>query len=348
MEGDGRWVIGTDPLDRALARYVEAVRTEFQIRKLAARPGDARLALLISEDQILLRAVEHAEQGQEFQDLVQQAAAVYCPERAADGSLSTLYRQIGEFFQISGIYCELFDGRPVQHDERLSRLKASLEATSQTITHNAPIEWVYFGKAAIRFGEFEVRRLPMTELEAIFSDRVRRIFYPWARISAGELAEYWFLVAKETVAVDPAGKVPLRLSFQVDPHCPRFSAPIDHALSLLALGDWVTRAPLAPDGRPRMSDGLDALTLARVTLVPFVISVSTNCLKRLRRAPDTSVLTWVEEVDARTGETSSALTSTHTGTRPRLKDSNNSSRARSATWMRSVLTNSSGPSWTLP
>jgi hypothetical protein len=150
-------------LDQPLARYLEAVKMEIQNRKSAARPADARLAVLISENQILLRAVEHVEKGQEFQDLVREAAALYYPEGLAKGSLGKLSRQSAEFFRVSGIYCDVFDGQPFQHKEQLAHFKASFEATARTITHYAPIEWVDFGKETIRFGEFEIRWLMTAE-----------------------------------------------------------------------------------------------------------------------------------------------------------------------------------------
>jgi hypothetical protein len=276
-------------LGQALARYLQAVKIEIQNRKSAARPANVRLAVLISENRILLRAVENAETGQEFQDLVRAVAAVYYPEGLANGSLSTLSRQSGEFFRLSGIYCDLFDGQPVQPDEQLAHFRASLEAPTRTVNYYAPIEWVDFSKETIRFGEFEIRLLKTAEMEAIFSNRIRRIFYPWARVSAAELDGYWFLIAKETVPVDPPGISFFRIP-GVDPHRPRFSTPIDRALSLLALADWATRPPPAPDGAPQKVAGPDAPKWPLPQLVPFVLSVSTNCLEWPRRPPDTSVL----------------------------------------------------------
>jgi len=289
-------------LGQALAQYLEAVKMEIRNRKSVARPADARLAVLISENQILLRAVEHAEKGQEFQNLVREAALLYYTEGLAKGSLSKLSRQIAEFFRLSGIYCDLFDGRPVQLQEQFARLKAGLEATLRTVTYYAPIEWVYFGKEAIRFGEFEIRLLTTAEMDASFSDRIRRVFYPWARVNAAELAGYWFLIAKESVPVDPPGKSFIRLNFGVDPHRPRFSTPIDRALSLLALGDWAIRRS-APAGKPQKTADLDTSEWPLPELVPFVISLSTNCLEWPRRAPDASVLNRVDDIDAQTGET---------------------------------------------
>jgi hypothetical protein len=109
------------------------------------------------------------------------------------------------------------------------------------------------------------------------------------RVSAAELDGYWFLIAKETVPVDPPGISFFRIP-GVDPHRPRFSTPIDRALSLLALADWATRPPPAPDGAPQKVAGPDAPKWPLPQLVPFVLSVSTNCLEWPRRPPDTSVL----------------------------------------------------------
>jgi hypothetical protein len=197
---------------------------------------------------------------------------------------------------------DLGDCHSVDPNEQFATFKASLEAPARTITYYAPIEWVYFGKDTIRFGEFEIRRLKTAEMGAIFSDRIRRIFYPWSRVGTTELAGYWFLIAKETMPVDPPGKSFFRIRVRVDPHRPRFSTPIDRALSLLALGDWAKRRPPAPDGTPQKTVHLDTAQWPLPELVPFIISVSTNFLESPRRAADTSVLNRVDNIDAQTGE----------------------------------------------
>ena len=290
-------------LGQALAQYLEAVRLEILNRKSVARPADARLAMLITEDQILLRAVEHAEKGQEFQGVVRETASLYYPEGRARGSSDKLAQQVAEFFRLSGAYCDLLDGKVVQPEELLSRFQTAFEAKSQTVTHYVPIEWVSFGKEVICFGDFKIRQLTTAEMEAIFSDRIRRVFYPWARVNEAELAGYWFLIASETAPVDPPGKsISFRIDVRVDPHRPRFSPPIDRALSLLAIGDWATRRPL-PAGKPREPMDLDTPEWPLPELVPFVISVSANPLERPRRAPDTSRLNRVDGIDAQTGET---------------------------------------------
>jgi hypothetical protein len=291
-----------DDLGRVLARYLDAIRLEFLNRKAVARPADARLAVLITEDQILVRAVEQAEKGHEFQDLVRETASLYYPEGLTRGSLGKLAQQVAEFFRLSGVYCDLFDGRDVQPEDLRSRFQTAFEAKSQTVTYYAPIEWVYFGKEAICAGEFEIRRLTEIEMEAIFSDRIRRVFYPWARVNTKELAGYWFLIAREAIGLDRPGATILRLNVRVDPHRPRFSPPIDRALSLLALGDWTARRPL-PASKPRQPVGLDTSQWPLPEMVPFVISVPANPLEWPRRAPDTSVLNRIDDIDPETRET---------------------------------------------
>jgi hypothetical protein len=124
-------MMGADTvLRQALARYLEIIDTEIQNRKSAARPADAKLAVLISDNQALLRAVECAEKGLEFQNLIREAAALYYPEGLANGSLGTLSRQLGQFFRLSGIYCDLFDGHPVQPNEQFATFKATASCCS--------------------------------------------------------------------------------------------------------------------------------------------------------------------------------------------------------------------------
>jgi len=292
--------VGTN-LGQALAQYMKAVRLEIQNRKSLARPADTRLAVLVGEDQILLRAVESAEKGQEFQTLVRDTASLCHPEGPARASSSKLARQVAEFFRLSGIYCDLFDGRGVQPEEVLPRFHAAFEAETQTVTYYAPIEWVYFGKEAVRFGEFEIRRLTTAEMETIFRDRIHRVFYPWARVNVDELVGYWCLIARETVPVDPPGRTIFRINARVDPHRPRFYAPIDRALSLLALGDWSSRRSMPADkaGTP---DALNTSEWPLPELVPFAVTVSDYHLDWPRRAPDTSLLNRIEETDPQTGE----------------------------------------------
>jgi len=341
---DEQSMAGDASLGQAFGRYVELARAEIQSQKLAARPADSRLAVLATEDQILLQAVEYVEKGRDFRNLVRETALLYYPEGAAKGLLGKLMQQVANFFRLSGIYCDLLDCQNLQPDELLAGFQAAFGATTQTITHYVPIEWVDFGNETIRFGEFEIRRLSVAEMETIFRDRIHRVFYPWARVSTADLAGYWFLVARETGLVDPPGRMIIHLNFRVDPHRSRLSAAIDRALSRLALGDW-SRHYTALTDRTRGPTDPDTLEWPLPQLVPFVVSISDRLLDWPRgglRTPRCSAgLT--RPITRRAKSTMSRI-SRFTGTRPKRMRSNGCWQVPARHWRGSGRTRISGNS----
>lgn len=139
-------------------------------------------------------------------------------------------------------------------------------------------------------------------METILCDRIRRVFYPYARVSTAELAGFWFVIAKETAPVAPPGRTIIHLNSRVDPHRSRFSTAVDRALSLLALGDWSTHDSALSDGARREPTEPNTSEWPLPQLVPFVISVSDRLLDWPRRPPDTATLNRIDETDPQTGD----------------------------------------------
>jgi hypothetical protein len=129
-------------LGTAVAQYLETATTVFSRERLAARPQGGPY-LLLTSDQLLLRGIALAEKAPEFTSLVRSTAAAYCPEGLVSNNLGRLPNQVRTFFRRAGIYAGLFEGEPYPSAEVIERYRLAFEATTQTITHLAPIEWVY-------------------------------------------------------------------------------------------------------------------------------------------------------------------------------------------------------------
>ena len=286
-------------IEQTLTRYLDKLQMEIQHGKSWVRP-EAGLSLVMSDDELLRRAVEQAEGSGEFFGLVEATASRYHPDRAARGSLDRLMKQVGEFFRLSGVYSRLFGGQEVQPAGVFERFRSAFEATTQTKTHIAPIEWVYFGKERIKFGDFEIRHLSDSELNSLLDSAVRRVFYPWAYVDPSKLSGYWFLIAKETGAVDPPGRTLLHVPApRVSPSYSRYPRAIEEALRVLALSDWIETSPLRK-GTEKL--GFSPWDGPMPVCIPFVISVSDHLLDWPRRAPDTSGLERLQVADPKTGE----------------------------------------------
>jgi hypothetical protein len=148
---------------------------------------------------------------------------------------------VGNWFRRSGVY-ERIAARDIPDltiDFQSYRDAFSREQTQ--VTYLAPIEYVSFRKEVMDFGQFSICSLSKTELEDIFQNRTRALFYKWAQIPTDELWGYWWLIAEGRKPTPPIGKITLdfrTLTYVRRRYTPH-PDPTELALQALVLYPWV-------------------------------------------------------------------------------------------------------------
>lgn len=168
------------------------------------------------------------------------------------------------------------------------------------ITHLAPLELVEFSQNFVDCGSFQIRRFSHDELDSIFCNRVRKIFYPGTYIPSEDLEAYWFIYVKENVPARKAGEMRLHLDWRVRPSYSPHPPVVQDAVKSLALYNWGSYpSHLGKRGLPGNKYESDEQPL--LPLIPFVISIADSLIEWPRNSPDLSGLLTERFGDPQTG-----------------------------------------------
>lgn len=261
-------------------------------QSLAAVPVKATHGVLraIPGTAVLPDVVAALEESPEFSALVEETKKTRQGTRHGGRGWK---ESVGNWFRRSGVYERLAAGNP---PDDASAFQSYLEAFSREqdhVTYLAPIEYVRFSNDRMEFGEFKISRLLKADLESIFQNRTRALFYKWAQMPTDELSGYWWLMVEESERTPLIGKHVVDLSavgrtawsYTCHPD------PVETALHTLVLHSWL------PDwGADDMFDwsGFE---------IPFVLRVDDNLRgSPFGTIPNTRTLERESEFDSDTGE----------------------------------------------
>ena len=256
-------------------------------------------------DDQLRQSVEHLERNSAFVALVKQTATSF--QRSDSGlRISGLWEgQVGAFFRLSGTYAAFAAGDALPGDDLFSRYCSAFQAERQTRTILVPLEFVEFSKDSMGFKTFMLRRFSSEELDDIFQNRMRRVFYPYAVVDTDALGEYWCLTVHESVANlanllfgswdEIVWDSRVQVSYSEHP------ATVQTALRHLALFNWGSSPfePAPADARPIRRKEWEGPFLPQV---PFVLSATDSLIMSPTRAPDLSKLATEPVLDQESGE----------------------------------------------
>ena len=261
----------------ALQNYLSLVRQEFERVKNAAKSASG-VRVLKTDDQLLLDAVEALENSPEFANLsrISNAEFKLDPPEA-----------IGLYFELSGVYQELFAGKLISAQDIWPGYSSALSAGVRTVTHLAPLKYVTFaGTGCIDCGSFQIRKFTKEELDSLLRNEARRIFFQWACVDTEELQDWLFAVVEERLPIQVRGSVQLRFDLGFKPRFSSYPAPVERVLVTLALYDWrLLNWSANEEGKPAVILFEGRAFLAR-PVVPFVVSASDCPLDLPDRSPD--------------------------------------------------------------
>ena len=294
-------------LDRALEEYLARVR-----REASPRPDESPPSAPAGR-QLLNLCVQIAEKTAEFGDLVTASAKEY-PRVVAGLSDPEFSRQETEqevriFFRLAGIYDDTFNGRPVESGDVLARYRGAMGASEHTITWLAPLEGVEFSQDRLDCDGFEFRRFSRGELDGLFCNSAREVFFEQAYIDSRELVPYWFVCVTKTSGRQDWGEIVFDARMGV--RFSDFPSELEAALRRLALFDWqryamfssptrMAKLPVRRKGPQKQVEG--AWDASFYPGLPFVLTLSDSLTASPERGPDLSSLQWMPDNDPETGE----------------------------------------------
>jgi hypothetical protein len=255
---------------------------------LRAVPGAAALPDIVAS----------LEEGPEFSILVEETKRIYQGTRHGKSGWKG---SVGNWFRRSGVYERLAAGNLPDGFAALQSYEESFSRERTRVTYLAPIEYVSFWNNRIDFGQFKISRLSKEDLENIFQNRTRALFYKWAQMPTDDLLGYWWLIAEEKARTPPIGKIVVDLSTVGHTPWPYTPHPdsTELALQALVLHSWL------PDW------GDDDIFDWRGFEIPFVLRVDDDFrCSPFGPIPNTRMLAREPEVDPDTGE--------ETGDRPTI------------------------------
>lgn len=203
---------------------------------IAAELPDGGVAL--DSAPIFLGRVGKLEETHVFQKLVEATQRVL----PSDGIwIVNLWRsELENFFRRTGFYEDIYAGRrSLSNEVLLEKYKACLERKDCKVRYLAPIDAIDFGITHLDLGDFSIRKFSVEELDNLFENSRRKVFYPGSIIQSKNLADYWCIdVTIRTNRPTHDSPVDWDLSPSFQKEITSFPKPIEHALKRLVLFDW--------------------------------------------------------------------------------------------------------------
>jgi hypothetical protein len=279
-------------LSSAFQNYLELVRQRVGVARSGIARWNAldettdtivRLPLpLLSEDQLLAQLADDLERTMEFRSCVSAIEREF-PDRNV-GGLPLHEECLKTYLRLSGLYQRLFESE-ISVDEETALVRATFAAPEQTTTFLVPLEFVDFprevdcddaalvrrpARPAEARAVFRIRHFTAEELDALLTNRPKRVFYRWAAVDSTTLAKCWFLVAGPHSKEEEGMMVgsPYKVCFSDYPR------PIQWAWQLLALYDWDSFDPVRQREADAMLSSPDKVSCAEGPLhfkAPFVL-----------------------------------------------------------------------------
>jgi hypothetical protein len=217
----------TTEIRTAFSNYVDLTVAELSAEQ--ARPGSAP---------VLLEKAETLEGTDVFRNLMDATQRAF----PADGMwiVNLWGSELGNFFRRTGFYEDVHAGRQfVSTEELLEKYHACLERTDREVRYLAPIDAIDFGVARLDLEGFSIRKFSVEEIDGLFENGRRKVFYPASIIQSKNLADYWCLdITTRTARPSPDSPLDWDFSPSFQKEISSFPKPIENALKRLVLFDW--------------------------------------------------------------------------------------------------------------
>ncbi|HYR74872.1 MAG TPA: hypothetical protein VEM96_03435 [Pyrinomonadaceae bacterium] len=222
-----------ETLKTAFLEYLEQVA----LRLRPTGGGAGRLYVLRNPVVELNTIVETLEQSESFKRLMEGTQHEFPPKGV--GIVNYWQYDIQHFFRRTGSYEDIYGGQAINLDDLFQGYLAALQRETVQVRCLAPINAVDFGMIPLDLGEFSIRKFSKAELDLIFENERRRLFYPLSVVDSTRLEAYWCIDITESIPRQTLGE---QLAWDSTASFAKeisvFPKAIESAVKKLALYDW--------------------------------------------------------------------------------------------------------------
>ena len=264
--------------------YVDALERRFSETRQNLGPR----IIAIQGLAVLRNAIEAAEEGTEFQQLVEATQTGFNHIHKCSNS-KTWANALQNLFRRAGFYETIFEQKPISAATIHDLISDQFQRRATTKTYLAPLELVRFAGGPMDFGTFQIRRYSQAQLEELLRNAANQAFYPWAETDLNLLTQYWYLSVTKSVPTHRISVIPsvekllntdLGTADEVKVQWPRIPQTLEFPLRTLALFDWKPDNSRLPQLREHFQHEWQGFS------IPFVLRVTDNLLEPPTSAPN--------------------------------------------------------------
>jgi hypothetical protein len=207
--------------------------------------------------------------------------------------------RVRNFFRRSNIYHNIYLRNKIDVGLAFKIYIDAFQRTEINESYFAPLEYIDFAKNYIDFGQFQIRKFGIKELDELFQNRLNKIFYPSAFIDAEQIEEYWFICASKSIPAPKIGVIHFEQAewmdiCHVDIEYANYPEEIMPFLKSLSLFDW---------GADWLKESLKTKEIKDIEVgwfrfhIPFIYTINDDLLDSPNHAPNLSLLPKEEYFD---------------------------------------------------
>jgi len=216
-------------------------RTLFRLIPNPHRELRERVSQLVKGDSFLELVKKSRKVFSEFEDVLAYTVSPSCDQyftEEDEWDIDELFRfAVHNFFCRSGFYMKVSKKLEVNIHDLFERFCLAFQKKAFKTTFLAPMEGVRFSDN-MKFGDFQIRTFKEDELERIFNNDIKKIFYPEVSFNNKILTKFWFIAVEDVESLSEIKDLFWSNTNAISPQYTIFPKRIEAVLRPIILYDW--------------------------------------------------------------------------------------------------------------
>lgn len=283
-------------LNTIFYKYTETVQNRIRLNNNKSTEK-GQLRFFPNKEKELRSIIDDLEKEDEFQQLVFESSSCYSGDFHQNSNWFWK-KSVKNFFRRSGYYIDLFENKAVNNEAAFHNYQKSFQRRKIQIRYLAPMEFVNFSEQSMNFGTFQIINFSKEDLDEILSNKINKVFYPFAEIKLNLLKYCWFIYLEESSILSKSEVVDFDLdqAYIVENQFNEQPKSLEIVLRQLTLYNWM------PDFWKENQHGKDEEKGWLGFNIPFVLKVDDNLLDSPLPAPHYYDIETEPFIDPQTGE----------------------------------------------